>query len=91
MNLYVIRVSSIQPCWGPPQGSFGRRGKGPLGNPLGWDESVLTDPRAGVLGTECAAPTNLELQEAIDRVPEPFQGFIPIMTTEADSVHPEHR
>ena len=58
--------------------------------PLEWDESVLTDPKAGILGMVCAAPTDLELQEAIDRVPEPFREFIPIMTSEAASVLPEH-
>ena len=38
----------------------------------------------------CAAPTEPELQDAIDRVPERFHEFIPIMTTEAASVLPKH-
>ena len=38
----------------------------------------------------CAAPTESELQDAIDRVPERFREFIPIMTTEAASILPKH-
>ena len=57
---------------------------------LEWDETVLSEPDAGVLGIVCAAPTEKELQEAIDRVPEAFRDYISIMTTEAAMVLPSH-
>ena len=52
-----------------------------------------SDPNEDIVGTArraCAAPTESELQEAIDRVPERFREFIPIMTTEAASILPKH-
>ena len=58
--------------------------------PLEWDEDVLTDPEARILGIVCAAPTETELQDALDRVPSRFREFIPIMTSEAASVLPKH-
>lgn len=57
---------------------------------LEWDEDVLTDPNAGVLGLVCAAPTESELKDAIDRVPDVFKAYTPLMTTEAALVLPEH-
>ena len=42
------------------------------------------------LSSVSAAPTERELQEAIARVPEAFREFIPIMTSEAAMVLPEH-
>jgi len=57
---------------------------------LEWDPAVLTDKHAGIIGMVCAAPTEDDLKAAIDRVPEAFSEFIPIMTTEAASVLPEH-
>ena len=57
---------------------------------LEWDEDVLTHPDASVLGVVCAAPTENDLKAAIDRVPEAFAEFIPIMTTEAASTLPKH-
>ena len=55
-----------------------------------WDQSVLTDKNAGYIGMVCAAPTESDLKEALAQVPEEFSEFIPIMTTEAASVLPEH-
>jgi hypothetical protein len=55
-----------------------------------WDEDVLSDPDAGVLGVVCAAPTESELKAAIDRVPSAFKAFTPLMTTEAAMILPEH-
>ena len=57
---------------------------------LEWDEDVLTHPDASVLGVVCAAPTENDLKAAIDRIPEAFAEFIPIMTTEAASTLPMH-
>ena len=51
---------------------------------------MLTHPDASVLGVVCAAPTENDLKAAIDRVPEAFAEFIPIMTTEAASTLPKH-
>ena len=51
---------------------------------------MLSEPDAGVLGIVCAAPTEKELQEAIDRVPEAFRDYISIMTTEAAMLLPSH-
>ena len=53
---------------------------------LEWDETVLSEQDAGALGIVCAAPTEQELQEAIDRVPEASRDYISIMTTEAAMV-----
>ena len=50
---------------------------------LEWDPEVLTDKDAGILGIVAAAPIENDLQAAINQVPEVFQKFIPIMTTEA--------
>ncbi len=57
---------------------------------LEWDETILTDEEAGILGMVCAAPTEGELQDAIARVPKEFQEFIPLMTTEAATTLPAH-
>ena len=57
---------------------------------LEWDETVLSEPDAGVLGIVCAAPTKKELQKAIDQVPEAFCNYISIMTMEAAMVLPSH-
>ncbi len=57
---------------------------------LEWDETVLTDTNAGILGMVCAAPNEKELQEAIARVPEIFRGYTTIMTAEAAMVLPRH-
>ena len=57
---------------------------------LKWDPEVLTDKNAGILGIVAAAPTENDLQAAISRVPEAFQHFIPIMTTEAALELPNH-
>ena len=58
--------------------------------PVEWDEEVLTHTDAGILGVVSAAPTEDDLKAAIDRVPEAFAEFIPIMTTEAASTLPKH-
>lgn len=57
---------------------------------LEWDDDVFTHPNAGALGTVCTAPTESELQEALNRVPERFREFIAIMTSEVASVLPKH-
>ena len=52
-----------------------------------------SDPNEDIVGTArraCTAPTESELQEAIDQVPEHFCEFIPIMTTEAASILRKH-
>ena len=45
-------------------------------------------PKTRKTSTSLQQPTNL--QDAIDRVLEPFWEFIPIMTTEAASTLPKH-
>ena len=55
-----------------------------------WDASVLENKNAGLLGMVCAAPTEDELQQAINQVPDKFAKFIPIMTTEAAMKLPKH-
>ena len=57
---------------------------------LEWDPSILADKDAGILGMVAAAPTEDDLQQAINRVPEAFRQLIPIMTTEAASNLPDH-
>ena len=57
---------------------------------LEWDDSVLTDPSAGILGIVCASPTEEDLQEAIARVPKMFREYTTIMTSEAARVLPKH-
>jgi hypothetical protein len=57
---------------------------------LEWDDEVPTDPDACLLGVVCAAPTEKDLKEAIDRVPEIFKEYMTIMTTEAALMLPEH-
>src|SRR3981081_2511893 len=48
-----------------------------------YDESIADDPEAGIIGFVGAAPTQLELDEAIRRVPAPYRPYVDIMTTEA--------
>ena len=55
-----------------------------------WDNSVLTDKNKGLLGMVCTAPTDEELQQAIDKVPQECAEFKDIMTTEATSQLPQH-
>ena len=57
---------------------------------LQWDPKVLTDKNAGILGMVAAVPTEDDLQAAINRVPEAFRCFIPIMITEAALELPNH-
>ena len=55
-----------------------------------WDPSILANKDAGILGMVAASLTEDDLQQAINRVPEAFRPFIPIMTTEAGSKLPDH-
>ena len=57
---------------------------------LEWDNSVLNNPEAGILGMVAAAPLNDDLKAAIGKVPEAYSEFIPIMTAEMAEVLPEH-
>ena len=57
---------------------------------LEWDPSILDNPKAGILGMVAAAPTNEDLKAAINKVPEAYSEFIPIMTAEMAEVLPEH-
>ena len=57
---------------------------------LEWDNSILDNPEAGILGMVAAAPTSNDLKAAIGRVPEVYSEFIPIMTAEMAEVLPEH-
>ena len=50
---------------------------------LEWDPSILADKDAGILGMVAAAPTEDDLQEAINQVPEAFWQFIPVTPNEA--------
>ena len=54
------------------------------------DPEVLTDKNAGILGIVVAAPSEDDLHVAMNRVPEVFRQFIPIMTTEAAMELPNH-
>ena len=57
---------------------------------LEWDTTVLSNPEAGILGIVAAAPTADDLKAAINKVPEVYSEFIPIMTAEMAEVLPEH-
>ena len=57
---------------------------------LEWDTSILNNPKAGMLGMVAAAPSDDDLKAAINRVPEAYSEFIPIMTAEMAEVLPEH-
>ena len=54
------------------------------------DPSVLENPEAGILGMVAAAPSSEDLKAAINKVPEAYSEFIPIMTAEMAEVLPEH-
>ena len=49
---------------------------------LEWDTSILNNPKVGILGMVAAAPSDDDLKAAINRVPEAYSEFIPIMTAE---------
>ena len=55
-----------------------------------WDNSILDNPEAGILGMVAAAPSNEDLKAAIGKVPEAYSEFIPNMTAEMAEVLPEH-
>ena len=57
---------------------------------LEWDASIVNNPRAGILGMVAAAPSDDDLKAAINKVPEAYSEFIPIMTAEMAEVLPEH-
>ena len=57
---------------------------------LEWNPSILDNPKAGILGMVAAAPSNEDLKAAINKVPEAYSEFIPIMTSEMAEVVPEH-
>ena len=57
---------------------------------LEWDSSIINDPNAGILGMVAAAPLEDDLKAAINKVPEAYSKFIPIMTAEMAAVLPEH-
>ena len=57
---------------------------------LEWDSSIINNPNAGILGMVAAAPTDDDLKEAINKVPEAYSEFIPIMTAEMAAVLPEN-
>ena len=57
---------------------------------LEWDSSIINNPNAGILGMVAAAPSDDNLKAAIDKVPEVYSEFIPIMTAEMAAVLPEH-
>ena len=57
---------------------------------LEWDSSIINNPSAGILGMVTAAPSDDDLKAAIDKVPEAYSEFIPIMTAEMAAVLPEH-
>ena len=57
---------------------------------LEWDASIVHNPRAGILGMVAAAPSDDDLTATINKVPEAYSEFIPIMTAEMAEVLPEH-
>ena len=57
---------------------------------LEWDTTILSNPEAEILGMVAAAPSDDDLKAAIDKVPEAYSKFIPIMTAEMAEVLPEH-
>ena len=57
---------------------------------LEWDSSIINNPNAGILGIIAAAPSDNDLKAAINKVPEAYSDFIPIMTAEMAAVLPEH-
>ena len=57
---------------------------------LEWNSSIINDPKAGILGMVAAAPSDDDLKAAINRVPEAYSKFIPIMTAGMAAVLPEH-
>ena len=57
---------------------------------LEWDSSIVNNPNAGILGMVAAAPTDDDLKMAIDKVPDAYSEFIPIMTAEMAAVLTEH-
>ena len=64
--------------------------KNNTGFSLEWDSSIINNPNAGILGIFAAAPLDNDLKAAIDKVPEAYSEFIPIMTAEIAAVLPEH-
>ena len=57
---------------------------------LEWNTSILSNPEAGILVMVAAAPSDDDLKAAINKVPEAYSEFIPIMTAEMAEVLPEH-
>ena len=57
---------------------------------LEWDSSIINNPNAGILGMVAAAPSDDDLKAAINKVPEAYSEYIPIMTAEMAAVLPEH-
>ena len=54
------------------------------------DSSIINNPNAGIIGMVAAAPSDDDLKEAINKVPEAYIEFIPIMTAEMAAILPEH-
>ena len=50
----------------------------------------MNNPNAGIIGMVAAAPSDDDLKEAINKVPEAYSEFIPIMTTKMALVLSEH-
>ena len=57
---------------------------------LEWDSSIINNPNAGIIGMVAVPPSEDELKSAINKVPEVYIEFIPIMTAEMASVLLEH-
>ena len=57
---------------------------------LEWDSSIINNSNTGILGMVAAAPSDDDLNVAINKVLEAYSKFIPIMTAEMAAVLPEH-
>ena len=57
---------------------------------LEWDSSIINNPNVGIIGIVAAAPLDNDLKAAINRVPEAYSEFIPIMTVKMAAVLPKH-
>ena len=57
---------------------------------LEWDTTIFSNPEAGILGMVAAAPADDDLKAAINKVPEVYSEFKPIMTAEMAEVLLEH-
>ena len=50
------------------------------------DSSIINNPNAGILGIIAAAPSDDDLKAAINKVPEAYSEFIPIMTVRMSGI-----